>query len=84
MADLEMTAKDVALWDISVFNQSLLSEASYRAMSSDIKTTNGRSTGYGLGFFVTDVAGVDGKQYVMLHHPGEISGSGQATLCYQT
>jgi D-alanyl-D-alanine carboxypeptidase len=74
MADLEMIAKDVALWDISVINQSLLSAASYRAMSSDIKATNGRSTGYGLGFFVTDVAGVDGTQYLMLHHPGEISG----------
>ena len=33
MADLEMTAKDVALWDISVMNQSLLSPASYQAMS---------------------------------------------------
>jgi len=74
MADLEMTAKDVALWDISVMNQSLLSAASYRAMSSEIKTTGGRSTGYGLGFFVRDIAAIDGKQHVMLHHPGEISG----------
>jgi D-alanyl-D-alanine carboxypeptidase len=74
MADLEMTAKDVALWDISVMNQSLLSPASYRAMSSDIKTINGRLTGYGLGFFVTDIAGIDGKQHQLLHHPGEISG----------
>jgi len=74
MADLELTAKDIALWDISVMSQSLLSPASYRAISSDIKTTNGRSTGYGLGFFVTDVPGIDGKQHLMLHHPGEISG----------
>jgi len=74
MADLEMTAKDVALWDISVMNQSLLSAASYRAMSSEIMTTDGRSTGYGLGFFVRNVAGIDGKQHLLLHHPGEISG----------
>ena len=74
MADLEMTAKDVALWDVSVMNQSLLSAASYRAMSSDVKTVNGRSTGYGLGFFVRTIAGNDGEQHLMLHHPGEISG----------
>jgi D-alanyl-D-alanine carboxypeptidase len=74
MADLDMTAKDVALWDISVMNQSLLSAASYRAMSSDIKTINGRSTGYGLGFFVRSITGNDGNQHLMLHHPGEISG----------
>jgi D-alanyl-D-alanine carboxypeptidase len=74
MADLEMTAKDVALWDISVMNQSLLKAASYRDMSSQMKTINGRSTGYGLGFFVRDVAGLDGKPHRMLHHPGEISG----------
>jgi CubicO group peptidase (beta-lactamase class C family) len=74
MADLEMTAKDVALWDISVMNQSLLSAASYRAISSEIMTTDGRSTGYGLGFFVRNVAGIDGKPHLLLHHPGEISG----------
>ncbi len=74
MADLEMTAKDVALWDISVINQSLLSPASYKAMSSDTKTTDGRSTGYALGFFVRQIAGADGRQHLLLHHPGEISG----------
>jgi CubicO group peptidase (beta-lactamase class C family) len=74
MADLAMTAKDVALWDISVMNQTLLSPASYQAMGSEIKTSSGRSTGYGLGFFVRRIAGSDGKQHLMLHHPGEISG----------
>jgi D-alanyl-D-alanine carboxypeptidase len=54
--------------------QSLLSPASYQAMSSESKIANGRSTGYGLGFFVRDIAGTDGKQHLMLHHPGEISG----------
>lgn len=74
MADLDMTAKDVALWDISLMNLSLLGPASYQAMSSESKTANGRSTGYGLGFFVRDIVGTDGKQHLMLHHPGEISG----------
>ena len=74
MADLEMTARDVALWDISVINQTLLSPASYQAMSSDTKTAEGQSTGYGLGFFVRQIAGNDGKQHLLLHHPGEVSG----------
>ena len=74
MADLEMTAKDVALWDISLMKRTLLSTASYVAMETDIKTTTGESTGYGLGVFVANVAGSDGKRHVMLHHPGEISG----------
>lgn len=74
MADLEMTAKDVALWDISVMNRSLLSPASYQAMSFETKTTNGNVTGYGLGFFVRSIEGTDSNQHVMLHHPGEISG----------
>jgi CubicO group peptidase (beta-lactamase class C family) len=74
MADLEMTAEDVALWDISLLSRSVLSAASWRAMSSEAKTTSGRSTGYGLGFFVRDMTGIDGRQHRILHHPGEISG----------
>ena len=74
MADLEMTAKDVALWDISVIDRTLLSDSSYREMFANTQTKDGRSTGYGLGFFVTHVAGVDGREHLMLHHPGEISG----------
>jgi hypothetical protein len=29
-------------------------------------------TGYGLGFFVRSIAGNDGKQHLMLHHPGDL------------
>jgi D-alanyl-D-alanine carboxypeptidase len=74
MADLEMTATDLARWDISVMKQSLLSAGAYREMGAEAKTSSGRATGYGLGFFVRSVAGVDGRQHVLLHHPGEISG----------
>jgi hypothetical protein len=74
-------AKDVALWDISEMNQSILSSVSYQAISSETRTTNGRLTGYGLGFFVRGLAGIDGKQHLMLHHPGEISGF-QSHNCY--
>ena len=46
---LAMTAADLARWDISFMNRSLLSEASYRAMVSDTLLANGVATGYGLG-----------------------------------
>jgi len=74
MADLEMTAKDVALWDLSIINQTLLSPASYLALSTAAKTKRGETTGYGLGFFVRKIHGRDGKDHLLLHHPGEISG----------
>jgi len=74
MADLEMTAKDVALWDLSIINQTLLSPASYLALSTAAQTKRGETTGYGLGFFVRKIHGRDGKDHLLLHHPGEISG----------
>ena len=74
MADLEMTAKDVALWDLSIINRTLLSPASYAALSTAVKTLRGETTGYGLGFFVRKIHGTDGKDHLLLHHPGEISG----------
>lgn len=46
---LAMTAADLARWDISFMNRSLLSEASYRAMATDTLLANGVATGYGLG-----------------------------------
>jgi len=74
MADLEMTAKDIALWDLSIINQTPLSPASYAALSTAVKTRRGETTGYGLGFFVRKIHGTDGKDHLLLHHPGEISG----------
>ena len=74
MADLEMTATDVANWDIALMNQYLLTRRAYQAMTSDTRTNNGKATGYGLGLFVGSVEGTDGKQHLLLHHPGEISG----------
>ena len=74
MADLVMTARDVALWDLSVLSRRLLSQSAYKAMTTPVKTSNGKETPYGLGFFITDITGTDGKQHLMLSHPGEISG----------
>jgi|SRR5579872_832571 len=74
MADLEMTAKDVALWDVSVVNQTLLSRESYKTLSTEVKTSSGKSTGYALGLFVRTFSGTEGTQHQILYHPGEISG----------
>ncbi len=73
-ADLDMTARDVANWDIAVMDQTLLSASATRAMETNVRTTNGRPAGYGLGFFIADVLDPRGRSHVLLHHPGEIWG----------
>jgi CubicO group peptidase (beta-lactamase class C family) len=46
---LAMPAADLARWDISLMNRSLLSAASYDALETEVKLKNGKGTGYGLG-----------------------------------
>lgn len=46
---LAMTAEDLARWNVSVINRSLLSETSYRALETDTLLTNGAGAQYGLG-----------------------------------
>jgi len=66
---LAMTPSDLALWDISVMNRSLLSPASYDALEKEIKLKNGDPTGYGLGVEVGDTGG-----HRMIEHSGEETG----------
>ena len=47
--ELAMPAHDLALWDISMMNRSLLEPASYVKMLTPILLKNGANTGYGLG-----------------------------------
>jgi CubicO group peptidase (beta-lactamase class C family) len=47
--ELAMTAEDLARWNVSVINRSLLSAASYRALEADTLLTSGASAQYGLG-----------------------------------
>ena len=49
---LAMTADDLARWNISIINRSLLSEASYRAFETDTLLTSGAGSQYGLGVHV--------------------------------
>jgi D-alanyl-D-alanine carboxypeptidase len=66
---LAMTAHDLALWNISVMNRSLLKSSSYKAMQTDMLLENGLSTRYGLG---VSVASVGGRRRVS--HGGAVSG----------
>ncbi|HEU5342108.1 serine hydrolase domain-containing protein [Edaphobacter sp.] len=67
--ELAMPARDLAIWNISLMNRSLLSKASYDEMFAEVKPKNGKGTGYGLG---VDVGERNGHRFVA--HSGEVSG----------
>src|SRR3989441_7724831 len=47
--ELAMTAHDLALWDISLMDQSILKPASYKALETEVELANGVGTRYALG-----------------------------------
>ena len=67
--ELAMAAEDLAKWDISIIDQSLLKPASYAAMERETVLKNGLGTRYGLGVFVRDELG-----HRAISHGGEVSG----------
>jgi CubicO group peptidase (beta-lactamase class C family) len=67
--ELAMTAEDLAKWDISLINQTVLKPASYKEMETVVLLKNGAPTRYGLG---TGVSMVNGHR--VLEHGGEVSG----------
>ena len=67
--ELAMTAEDLARWNISVIDQSLLAQASYAEMQTEVRLKNGLGIQYGLGLGVTSRSGHRG-----LAHGGEVSG----------
>lgn len=67
--ELAMPAEELAKWDISIINQSLLKPASYLAFETEVLLKNGLGTRYGLG---VDVAKQFGHR--ALSHGGEVSG----------
>ena len=56
-SELAMTPTDLAIWDISLIDRSLLRPASYDALTSPVTLANGRDTHYGLGVEVQDDQG---------------------------
>ena len=67
--ELAMTAEDLAQWDISMMDETVLNPASYHEMETDTLLKSGVGTHYGLGIFVRDVNG-----HRELSHGGEVSG----------
>jgi D-alanyl-D-alanine carboxypeptidase len=67
--ELAMPAHDLALWDISLIDRSLLSPASYTQMFTPVLLKNGDNSGYGLGVFLTKRDG-----HAVIEHSGEVSG----------
>ncbi|MDE3201243.1 MAG: beta-lactamase family protein [Acidobacteriota bacterium] len=67
--ELAMTPHDLALWDISLMDQSVLSKDSYKQMFTEVKLKDGKGTHYGLGVEVTDLDG-----HRAIEHSGEVTG----------
>ena len=67
--ELAMPAQDLAEWDISMINQTLLKPASYHEMETEVVLKNGLGTRYGLGVSVRQESGRRA-----IEHGGEVSG----------
>lgn len=67
--ELAMPAHDLALWDISIMNRSLLTPESYKQMFTSVKLKDGTDSHYGLGLFIAPRSG-----HAALEHSGEVSG----------
>eukprot|EP01037_Dinobryon_pediforme_P014926 gene14926-15064_t len=67
--ELAMRPEDLARWDISEIDHSLLSARSYADQTKSVVLTSGRDTHYGLGLFIY---ASHGRRE--LEHGGEVSG----------
>jgi CubicO group peptidase (beta-lactamase class C family) len=64
-----LTAEDVAKWDVSLLNRTLLKPESYAEELKPIALNNGKDSGYALGLFI----GMEGDRPIV-HHGGEGTG----------
>lgn len=67
--ELYMTPADLAKWNISMMNQTILKPESYKEMETEVRLKNGDGTHYGLGVQVYSQAG-----HRVVEHSGEVSG----------
>lgn len=67
--ELYMTPSDLAKWNISMMNETILKPESYKEMQTDTLLKDGVATGYGLGVEVGSFQG-----HRMIEHSGEVSG----------
>jgi D-alanyl-D-alanine carboxypeptidase len=75
--ELAMPASDLALWNISLMNRTLLEPTSYDEMFREVKLKDGSGTHYGLG---VQVGERDGHRFVS--HSGEVSGFVSQNVVY--
>ena len=67
--ELGLTARDLALWDISLIDHTLLKPASLDAMTTPVRLKDGAPTDYGLGIGVSNA-----DNHPKLSHGGAVSG----------
>lgn len=67
--ELAMPAYDLAQWNISIMNRSLLDQKSYDEMFKPVMLKNGDNSHYALGLFVRNMDG-----HLAYEHSGEVSG----------
>jgi CubicO group peptidase (beta-lactamase class C family) len=67
--ELAMTAHDLALWDKSMIDETILKPTSYKQMFTEVKLKDGKGTQYGLG---VGIRGHEGHRSIV--HTGEVSG----------
>ena len=67
--ELAMTAHDLALWDVSLMNKTVLNSDGYRQMFTEVKLKDGVGTRYGLGVQVLERGG-----HRVIEHSGEVAG----------
>ena len=67
--ELAMSPSDLAKWNISIIHQSLLKPSSYAEMFKPVMLKDGKSSGYGLGFFIRQT-----DHGTVYEHSGEVSG----------
>ena len=64
-----MTAYDVAQWDISLMQRTVLKRESYDQMFTEVKLKDGKGTNYGLGVGIRERDG-----HRSIEHSGEVNG----------
>jgi CubicO group peptidase (beta-lactamase class C family) len=67
--ELAMTPSDLAKWDISVIDKTLLKPESYKKQQTATILTDGRASNYALGVIASSFQG-----HRMISHGGEVSG----------
>ena len=67
--ELAMPAYELAKWDISMMDRSLLAAKSYDEMTTPVKLKDGDDSHYGLGVFVRNT-----QDRLAYEHSGEVSG----------